>query len=150
MKLRNFLFIAVAILVGFSSCSKDDDELIIGTWKYDTMKFEIETTDPTMTAFMKIMLEVMASQMDMTLTFKDNGTYTSTTSMAGMGSETETGTYKFEKGKLIMDGEAINYELSKKRLTLKQSGSDGLFDIFDEMDGIGVTKLNVSISFDKK
>jgi hypothetical protein len=155
MKLRNLLFIAVATLLSFSSCQKDEDESIIGTWEYDTMTFEIETTDPETTKFIQEIFDSFKNLISMTLTIEVAGTYSLTASIPMLGTETITGTYRLENGKLILDDETIiNYDLSKRRLTLNFNSSDDFMIPIDIVDGIIdptiITKFNISMSFDKK
>ena len=146
MKLRNLLLIGIAVLFAFSSCKKDDDNAIsiVGTWKYDTMEFDIATGDPAMDAFFNVMLQTMSSMLDMTVTFRENGTYTATSSMMGQ-TETENGNWRLENGRLFLDGEEVPHSLSRNRLSIHAPMG---FLEEDELEMF--TKFEMSVHFDRQ
>ena len=162
MKLKNLLLVSVAILLGFNSCKKEDVDLIVGTWKYNTMDVKIETTDLEINKMLQANLATVKQLIDMTSVFKENDEYTATIYIPMQDSETHTGKYSLKDGKIYLDGEGIVYSLSKKSLTLKAAGTDFMNDFMaDFMDGImidpaliigpaSITKFEISIKFDKK
>ncbi len=121
-----FKVFSLALLVGamftFSSCKKDNQELIIGTWSLT----EGTSNDPEMSAVLPMMIGNMAME------FTEDGVVTTAMTMLGQTQNT-TGTYTIDGDKLTMideDGEtstATIKELTKKKLTL--STTEDSFDI---------------------
>jgi len=174
MKLKNLLFIGVAVLFAFSSCNRDNDSAvsIVGTWKYDTMEFDVVANDPATTLLANGVLGAVSSMLDMTIVFREDGTYTAT--ISGIeeiipelgGNETNDGVWSLENGRLIIDGIAIiDHRLSRNRLTLSTPPnlldllSDLLNVIGDEFLGmpgdeilemLGITRFNMSVHFNRQ
>lgn len=150
MKIRNLLIISIGILLGLSSCKKDDVDTIVGTWKYSSINFDIEVTDPTIQSYLELATGfIKASISDITVTFNDNGTYSMTTTIGG-DTDSDTGTYSIKDGKLYMDDEATNYTLSKNTLTIQMSAADMLGDDELEIDPSIIKKFNVTMIFNRK
>ena len=112
-----FKVLSLVLLVGamftFSSCKKDNQELIIGTWSLT----EGTSNDPEMSVVLPMMIGNMAME------FTEDGVVTTAMTMFGQ-TQTSTGSYTIDGDKLTMiekDGEtstATIKELTKKKLTL--------------------------------
>ncbi len=73
---KTILFTLTASLVlCFSSCKKDEQNPILGSWKYDSYTVEtLSTTDPVLTAMITQGLPLMAAQMQgLSFTFNADG-----------------------------------------------------------------------------
>lgn len=119
MKLSKLLFsvLAVFLLIGFASCSDDDDDAIVGTWGYSKTEVSVVATDKTVEGLIK---EDAIGYNDgvQTITFNKNGTFV----MAG---EDEDGTFSYRGSYVYKDN-------------LLTTTIDG------EEDGGGITKLVVN------
>ena len=112
-----FKVLSLVLLVGamftFSSCKKDNQELIIGTWSLT----EGTSNDPEMSVVLPMMIGNMAME------FTEDGVVTTAMTMFGQ-TQTSTGSYTIDGDKITMideDGEtstATIKELTKKKLTL--------------------------------
>lgn len=97
-------FFCAALMMSLVGCSKDPEDLIIGTWD-ETSVIYTETVDGV-TGEPISMLE---SGEKTTITFNEDKTYTSTY-VSNVGTSTDAGTYLIEDGKLTIT--ANDYPIS--------------------------------------
>jgi|GEM_PF-4636834 len=145
MKLRNLLFIGIAVLLAFSSC-KDNAVSIVGTWKYDRVEVP---NNAFSTGLINSAIQEYLGDFDIIAVFKEDGTYTTTVSLMGEN-RIDNGVWSLENGRLTIDGQVIEHTLSRNRLSLHTPtwllGQLGeLFEMFDN-----IPNLNLTIHFDRQ
>ena len=114
-RLLTLVIMAVLCLV---SCSKEAQ--IIGSWECENIQVKSMGTT--------IDINPVEQGMTFILTFKDGGVLETKASVSGE-TTTETSTYTITDDSLIIDGDAISYELKGKKLVMYGGG-----DLMD-MDG---------------
>lgn len=122
------LIATVLAVFTFSSCSKDDDDSIVGQWKLETMKLEGNG----------VSISFSAEEMGGTdiIEFKSDGTYVSTSVDEDGDKEVVKGKYSVNGSVLTAtfddgDSEKINFSVSGNTLVLYE---EGYYDMLnDEM-----------------
>ena len=169
----NLLFAASALLalsLGFSSCSKDDDknESIVGSWKYSASTADIKTNNIAYDALLSSAITVgfNASGKDIVLTFNADGTFEENDPVEG----TVKGTYTYSNGVLTSTYEdedededegsvSINVSVSGGTLTATIDMTKDFEDMFEseeledmgiDLDGFKVTKAIIKQSYKKQ
>ena len=151
MKTIKFLFpvLLLSLTVGLNSCSNEDPEdLILGTWVYDSHSFDIRTSSPIVTAAIRDLFELdMEGFEAVSMTFNADGTVV----VKDVDGDTETSSYKFEGGKLVVDDQAIGYTLDKNKLSLEAIILDAeeLAEM-GEYFGVTIQKIAVVLKLKKK
>jgi hypothetical protein len=105
--MKKFIIAVIAVVLGFSSCSKESQ--LLGSWELETIQMQGLT------------LNAKDAKLDIVLTFKDGGVV----DMSQSG-YTESASYTINGNKIIIEGEEIEFELKGKQLILK-----GKFEIGD-------------------
>lgn len=134
MKRNIFLALAAAVVMLFSSCSKDID-LVGTTWKADTYTQNI--------TYMGMQASIT---MDFTLKFTDATNYTidesATVTIMGQSqsqNDSSTGTYTFDGENGVFDGEqAFTYNKKDKTLNLTVTNDDP-----EVAEIMGVNEINL-------
>lgn len=155
MKTTKSLLLALVavLLVGFSSCKNDPEDLIIGTWKYNNIEVEISPSDPTTDAFIKAAIKGMTAEMGLetgaSITFNNDGTCT-TSYMDEGKPQLESTKYSIQGDKLtIGEGDDVltsTFQVKKKELRIIQDATDML----EEYGGmINLDKLVVTVILKK-
>ena len=119
-----------ALTLSLTGCSKDPEDLIIGSWEVTDMTFSMTSSaTPDQPWTETITPENGESTV---LTFKKDGTLTIVDTDAD-GTTTETGTYDVDDDKLTMtykdeDGDTVNdtftiTTIDKKKMTLNESAT---------------------------
>lgn len=134
MKRNIFLALAAAVVMLFSSCSKDID-LVGTTWKADTYTQNI--------TYMGMQASIT---MDFTLKFTDATNYTidesATVTIMGQSqsqNDSNTGTYTFDGENGVFDGEqAFSYNKKDKTLNLTVTNDDP-----EVAEIMGVNEINL-------
>lgn len=134
MKRNIFLALAAAVVMLFSSCSKDID-LVGTTWKADTYTQNI--------TYMGMQASIT---MDFTLKFTDATNYTidesATVTIMGQSqsqNDSNTGTYTFDGENGVFDGEqAFTYNKKDKTLNLTVTNDDP-----EVAEIMGVNEINL-------
>lgn len=132
-------FVAMG-LAAMTSCTKDNSELIIGTWVntsdcYEQYTFEGETEKETLPAG------------QLTITFHEDGTMTITSALDAAERETWTDTYAINGDYLILDGETLAIkQLDKKKLVFELNETD----TWEEEGETFTDRYTVHLDFDRK
>jgi hypothetical protein len=113
------LIATVLAVFTFSSCSKDDDDSIVGKWKLETMKIEGSGVSMSVNV-----AELGGSDI---IEFKSDGTYVSTSVDEDGDTEVVTGTYSVSGSvitAIFSDGDSskINFSLSGNTLEFYEEG----------------------------
>lgn len=115
--MKNVIIIAAALFM-FISCTKKDENALIGKWKLTEELIDIGDGKG----------EFNPSDAQHIIEFFDNGTFSSTATFcpASVGSEKTTGTYSTNGNKLMPDqckenGRSITFEVSGQELILNLS-----------------------------
>lgn len=162
MKLfRKFLPVLVlALCASFSSCQNDDEVItdpaaLIGTWKYASVSYNVQTSIPAVTELLKTQIKEFFQEVDMkvySITLNADKTY-SATSIEG----TETGTYSATNGTLTLnsadndENETMKYSISGSKLTVTNELDTVEFsELSSVYPGLKITKLAISIILDKQ
>ncbi len=137
--------LAVALLgfiISFSSCKKEEADLIVGTWNFSSMEVDVKTNN---TFFDELIKTAVASQYgsmtnEATITFNEDGTYNTTSKDEDGKIETNNGKYTLVNNVITLDGEmTMTCNVSKKELKL----SLDIKDIFEE-GGFGSEDPSIS------
>jgi len=152
------LFVAMGMMLGFTSCSKDDgDDSIEGIWTFNSLSVDVENPEyPEAAEGIRTFVPfVVAMMQGSTFEAKSDGTIIATVEALGETSIT-TGTYEKSGNKYIItmdsdDEEAIEImpvteivgTVSSNTLTLKGSSLD------DEAIAAGFTKYDVTMTYKK-
>lgn len=158
MKLKHFALLGLVILAGFTSCKEnnkgndggDPVVSIIGTWTYTDMTYEFEAEDSMVETILRVSFAGMKEAIEnWTLEFEDNGVYSQTMSMYGQ-TQSSPGTYTYENGQLILDGEENPCELTETQLKLFLPIEDALGDLSQVgIDPATITKAEVYVIFER-
>jgi hypothetical protein len=92
-KLPFLLFLSI-LFIGFSSCSKDDSDSIVGTWEFTKVDVEV-TAEKDAEAIKRFTASGVTSN---TTTYREDGTYSTQYHNDG---GIENGTYSYKDGVLI-------------------------------------------------
>ena len=151
---QKFLFVAFALLalsLGFSSCSNDDDVIdnnsIVGTWKFTVATAEVESNSERNDGLIGAYVIARATEQNegVILTFRANGTY----EVSGTA-DSWTGTYTFSDGVLVLDGVSHNASISSSVLTLYFDSTDEFENAeLDKLIRIGITDIFTGFSVSK-
>lgn len=95
--MKKFLLLAATVLIGLTSCEKDDASAIIGTWEAVSIEMKADG--------IKLDLDIKEAGVEMTFTFKADGTGTLT---------------EVAQGESITDG--FNYSVGDGMLTIDYDG----------------------------
>lgn len=113
-------FVSAAFL--FTSCTKENSDLIIGTWDVDLAATYETYTEGGVSQTMYVAEEGCTAA---SLTFKENGIVTFSSTYEGEGTETFDGPYTIDGDKLMLDGEDCRIlKLNNKKLILEMSETD--------------------------
>jgi len=151
MKTIKFLFpvLLLSLTIGFNSCSSEDPEdLILGTWEYDSYSLDIRTSNPAVTAEIKEAYESFLDIEVVSFTFNADGKVI----IKYEDGDTDTEPYKFENGKLVIDGEPANYTLDKNKLSIEIINLDAeeLAEIEEDFTDVTIQKVALIVNFKKK
>lgn len=121
----------VIMTVSLAACGKDEPTLV-GTWKcndFNQMFSAGMGAAGSITGMDSLGSFGDSINVDVTLTFKQDGTYQMDMSanifILGTQTETVTGTYTYKDNTLTMDGSPLRAKLSSKTLILEEDTSDG-------------------------
>lgn len=138
-----------ALTLSLTGCSKDAEDLIIGSWEVTDMTISMTSSAAPDQPWTETMTPEEGEST--VLTFKKDGTLTIVNTDA-TGSDTETGTYKVDDDNLTMtykdeDGETNNEtftitSIDKKKMTLNVS-------VTETEDGVTYTE-SLTINLKKK
>lgn len=132
--MKRFILAAAVALMGLVSCEKELSDAIVGTWEATTVEMTIEG--------LKMEIDVEEAGMEMSFTFKSNGTGSVTERSEGE-SFTESFEYYVEDDMLYLVGEGgtegLPIEIDGKNMTMIFDG--------DMLDSPG---SRVKIHFRKK
>lgn len=116
------MFVAVASMTAFTSCSKDKKDLIIGTWQFEKASVSINVDDPEIQAFLDEFFseEVVNEEMKgMKIEFKADNTCVSYDADGEA-----TSTWTLDGDKLTIDGDSMTVKsLTKSTLILESNES---------------------------
>lgn len=180
MKVNHLYVFAFGILLLFSSCKKENTELILGTWDYNNAEVQLEANNNMLANVVAsfISAEIKKEKSDeFTITFNKDGKADIAISKNG-NRNTFTETYSIEDGYLVMSLKSIlafvgnintdlntqmKYSLTKDELILENSVPlENLEDIISELlsetggipgynlESIGLKKMTLFITFNKK
>lgn len=157
MKLKHFALLVLAVLAGFTSCKEnnkgneggDPVVSIIGTWAYTDMTYEFEAEDSQTVTTLNMLFAITKEAIESgTIEFDDNGVYKWTITSMGE-SQTTTGTYTYENGQLMVDGEENPCELTETQLKMLLPVEDLISSLSSLIDPSTVTKSEVFIFFER-
>ena len=147
----------LAFAVGFSSCSNDPEDLIVGTWVYENSSYDVQAGNAADVSKVKESLKESDAEENGSLTFNADGTCSvkTTTPAATL---TLNGTYKFENGKLVIkmdigdEPEAFAYTLNKNKLSIigEYSESQLRYEEYLLDNTVKITKIAVTSNYKKK
>ena len=149
------LFLAATLLIGITSCSKDEDKFstpssIVGTWKYEKYDVDFKTSSIITDALVKEYIKRSDFTQDLssipkTITFNENGTY--------KVNEVESGTYTYSNGKLNLIG-FVDNNFSNTTVTSSGGTLKLTYSILNEAAvavlGKEVSKLDIVAIFQKQ
>ena len=131
-KLAGLVMAFLAVGMMMTSCSKDNEELILGTWNMDVNKSYESYTENGVTEQMTY-AEMGAKEV--TITFKEGGVMTVSTTMSNEPGSWDT-EYIIDDDELMWDGMELDIlKLNKKKLILEETEDeteDGISYSFTE------------------
>lgn len=160
LKKLSFLLLTLYLLVGFSSCGSDGDDLdvidgtngtesaIVGSWSHTKVEFEIEGKHKEFVKALRESSKEIGKTYRASVVFNSDGSYQLNETMDGESNE-ERGTYMFQNGKLHtidrIEGETTIYSVFKsgKSLILSEDATqeynNGLREMLEE-SGIHISE----------